>query len=156
MILFLLVNLVLCQTRVKEFAPYFKTALQDQILEFDAFNINTMIEYRIHYLPDIIVFDPNDGYTLTIEGLDNNYMMFDKSMNKFVFQGLTINNVGKRLVKIKLASVSQPELENWFQFYVIVNDITVDLYPPIEDYSTSSIGVVDNVWSVTVTENVAT
>ena len=44
-----------------------------------------MIEYRNYYLPEVIVFDPADGYDITVVGLDNNYMMFDKSMNKFNF-----------------------------------------------------------------------
>ena len=57
---------------------------------------------------------------------------------------------------MKLSSSKNPSLFNQFQFYVFVNDITEDLYPAIDDYSTSEIGVVDNVWSVTVEYNVPT
>ena len=85
LIIFCFLSVVFCQVRTKEFAPYFASALSDQTLEFDAFNINTMIEYRNYYLPEVIVFDPEDGYDITVEGLDNNFMMFDKSMNKFNF-----------------------------------------------------------------------
>ena len=84
-LIFFILSLVDCQVRTKNFAPYFASALEDQVLEFDAFDINTMIEYRNYYLPEVIIFDQEDDYDLTVEGLDNNFMMFDKSMNKFNF-----------------------------------------------------------------------
>ena len=48
---------------------------------------------------------------LNITGLNNDFMLFDTSLNKFIFVGITINNVGKHLVGVELVSSIDPTLK---------------------------------------------
>ena len=62
-----------------------------------------MAEYLNYYLPEIVHYDPLDTITTTISGdFNNQFMLFDKAMNKFIFFGTTIASVGTYKIVIKL------------------------------------------------------
>ena len=87
-------------------APIFVTDLVDQALTFNAGDANTITDYRYYYLPEIKTYNSESPSTvyLNITGLDNDFMIFDSSLNKFIFVGITINNVGRHLVGVELVS----------------------------------------------------
>ena len=64
---------------------------------------NTYYTYSYYYLPTFTHYDANDTVNLTVSGeFANQFMLFDKTMNKFIFHGLTIYSVGEYMITIKL------------------------------------------------------
>jgi len=83
-----------------------------------------MLLFAKYYLPEIQTFTDNENVTVEVTGLNKNFMWFDASMNKFVFHGVTISNVGRHLVGVKISSVDNPGFFNQYWFTVIVENIT--------------------------------
>ena len=125
-----------------------------QEIEFDAADSTTMTKFHYNYLPNIILFDPTDSATVSITGMNKNFMLFDYTMNKFIFTGLTVACVGDYKLVLTLSSIKYPELTKSYVYHVKVKDITVLPAEIITNFETSSLPNDDNAWDVTVTENV--
>ena len=147
------------------FSPYFDEATFDrsiknktdfyQVVEFDASDPKTMTKYHYNYLPEIKLFNSSDSANVTITGMNKNFMLFDYTMNKFIFTGLTIACVGDYYLTITLTSDLDPTLSKDYSYHVKVNDITVLPAAIITDFVTADIPNDDNAWDVTVTYDVA-
>ena len=109
-----------------------------------------MTRYQYYVLPKIKRYDNNDTIVTTIGGdFNNQFMLFDKSMNKFIFNGITKHSVGTYKVLVSLQSQKYKELKATFQFNVIVKDVTVNIVDPVSN-------VANIIWSMDVTYNVPT
>ena len=113
-----------------------------------------MTKYHYNYLPQIKYFNASDSANVTIRGMNKNFMMFDYTMNKFIFTGLTVACVGDYYMTITLTSTLDPTLSKDYTYHVKVKDITVLPAPIITDFVTATLPNDDNAWSVTVTYDV--
>ena len=75
-------------------------------------------------------------------------MLFDDTLNKFIFVGITHNNVGKHLVGVELVSSLDPTLTRKYYFTVTVADITTHVIDLTKENTA--------VWNYTIKYNVAT
>ena len=104
----ILSDLILATTTIAsddgKFDPYFKTTLVDQSFNFNSADTASYLTTFFYYtLPPIEHYDSTDTITTSLsEGFNNNFMAFDKSMNKFIFNGFTVASVGVWVIRIDL------------------------------------------------------
>ena len=127
--------------KAQKFDPYFETDLVDQVLTFNSADplktyplevatTGSMSEWKYYLLPKIAKYGTNDTITTTLsEGFNNNFMAFDKFMNKLIFHGLTVASVGEWIIRIDLQSTTYPELKSIKFLKVTVNNATTHQVP---------------------------